>query len=226
LLENILAGLGKPLDQSTVLDVGCGTGYALGRLQQLGAEVAGVEISEIPIQIAQSRGIKRIFGAHSESMPFADEQFDMAISLDVFEHIEDDLAAMQEVKRVLTRDGHLVVFVPAMPVLWSRCDEMQGHKRRYAKAELKKKLETAGFTVDRLTFLFPTFFFPALCIRTLNRLLLSEEKGLAAAHREYDIPAPWLNALLRQILRAESVLVSKINFPFGITLAAVARKSE
>lgn len=194
------------------------------RLQELGADVAGVDISPIPLSIARSRGITRLFGAFSQALPFSDGQFDLAISQDVFEHVEDDVAAMREAHRVLTPEGYLVVCLPAVQALWSRCDEMQGHKRRYTKGELKGKLEGAGFTVERLTYLLPVFFFPALCIRTLNRLFLSQEKGIEAALKEYQMPAPWLNAVLREVLRAEAHLLRRVNFPIGITLAAVAKK--
>ncbi|MCD6288169.1 MAG: class I SAM-dependent methyltransferase [Candidatus Hydrogenedentes bacterium] len=222
LLEPVLAR--KPAQKA--LDIGCGTGYVLDGLSALGLDVAGIEADPVPLRLALARGLPHVYEAVAEKLPFQSDQFDLVVSLDVYEHIDDDVKAIREAKRVLVPGGKHVIFVPANRALWSSCDTMQGHKRRYDKTELGTKLSEAGFVVDRMTYLLPTFFIPALLIRRLNRMLLSEEKGKKTAFLEYSMPPKWLNSILKSVMQIESRLLARMNFPFGITLAALATNPD
>lgn len=226
LLECLLGGAGRSGSGLRVLDLGCGTGHMLSHLQDLGAEVAGADPSARALELAQGRGLERLFEALAPGLPFAEEQFDLVIALDVLEHVEDDVAALQEMRRVASPGGKAVLFVPAVRGLWSRCDELVGHRRRYTKKELQDKLVRAGFAVERMTYLFPAFLLPAMIVRTANRLFLSEGRGREAVFREYAMPPPWLNALLRGLVAVEARVLSRHNFPFGVSLAAVAVRGD
>jgi len=206
------------------LDIGCGTGYALSRLREYGATVIGVDQSLTALRLARKRGVDQLFRASAERLPFEDTQFDLVLSIHVYEHIEDDLSAMAEARRVLVPGGKHAVIVPAVRSLCSRCDEIQGHKRRYTRLELDQKLRGAGFHVDRITYLQPLLFLPAYIVRTMNRIVLPEEKGKVAALKEYAMPPRALNSLLKAALLLEARSLSKCDFPFGIALAAMAAK--
>lgn len=207
-----------------VLDVGCGTGYVLARMQELGNTVTGVEASPTPLAFARQRNIALVFAAEAERLPFEDAEFDLVVSMDVYEHIEDDVAAMAEAWRVTAPGGTHAVLVPAMSCLWSRCDEVGGHHRRYTASELSGKLESAGFRVLRTTYLLMSFFPVALAIRTINRWFLREKQGRNAAIKEYTMPPAWINAFCRGIMAAEAHYVRMGRLPFGITVAAIAAK--
>jgi SAM-dependent methyltransferase len=78
---------------------------------------------------------------------------DAILSVNVLEHIEADeheLASYHQ--RLAVRRGALCLFVPARPEIFAPIDRDFGHFRRYARAELKRKLETAGFTIHRLVY--------------------------------------------------------------------------
>jgi len=70
----------------------------------------------------------------------------------VLEHIEDDLNILSELYEVLKPGGLLAIYVPAHPFLFSKMDEEIGHVRRYTKKELKRKVESAGFTIQTLAY--------------------------------------------------------------------------
>jgi SAM-dependent methyltransferase len=79
----------------------------------------------------------------------ADGSYHSAVLVNVLEHIEDDGAALTQLRRILDGDGHLLVFVPAMAFLMSPFDRAIGHFRRYHKGALVARLEAAGFAVAR-----------------------------------------------------------------------------
>jgi len=67
--------------------------------------------------------------------------------VNVLEHIEDDGAALRDMAAMLKPDGHVCIFVPALPFLYSKLDRVFGHFRRYTHAELKEKVADAGFEI-------------------------------------------------------------------------------
>lgn len=72
--------------------------------------------------------------------------FDSIVSINVLEHIADDQAEMADYGRMLlSRGGHLCIFVPAGPELYADMDRRFGHYRRYTKADLSSKLQRSGF---------------------------------------------------------------------------------
>ena len=72
---------------------------------------------------------------------------DSVVSVNVLEHVEDDARELALMHSVLRPGGHLCLWVPAVPALYSRLDRSLGHYRRYRRSELAKKLADAGFEV-------------------------------------------------------------------------------
>lgn len=77
----------------------------------------------------------------------AEKQYNTVVYINVMEHIEDDVAEIEKVYASLGSNGKLLVFVPALPFLYSENDRKVGHYRRYTKTELSGKLERAGFQI-------------------------------------------------------------------------------
>jgi SAM-dependent methyltransferase len=201
-----------------ILDVGCGTGANLQMLAQFGA-AEGVDISTAALDFCRARGLVQVKQGAAESLPFADASFDLVTGLDVVEHLDDDIAGLREMCRVLNPDGRAVLFVPAFMFLWGVQDDISHHRRRYTLPELKKRLSEAGLTIERASYANVTFFLPILVGRVLMRLT-----GLRPAS-ENNITIGALNGLLGRILGAESWWLRRMKFPFGVSIICVARKA-
>ncbi len=88
-LERVMDGLGLPAG-ARILDAGCGSGRNMIELARRGT-VTGVELSAPSVEKARERGCGEVIEGSVLEMPFADASFDLAVSLDVIEHLEDDL---------------------------------------------------------------------------------------------------------------------------------------
>jgi SAM-dependent methyltransferase len=145
-------------------------------------------------------------------LPFADDEFDLATALDVLEHLDDDGAALAELRRVVRPGGALVVTVPAHPRLWSRHDELNHHRRRYTRSSLRAPAVAGGWEVARLTH-FNTLLLPvAAVLRRFDR-----GDGL-------EIPPAPLNRALEVPLRLERAAIGAgISLPAGLSLLAELR---
>jgi SAM-dependent methyltransferase len=200
-----------------ILDVGCGTGANLEMLSQFG-EAEGVDVSDDALEFCRQKGLKVQKGL-AEEMPFADGSFDIVTALDVVEHLDDDVAGLKEMNRVMTDDGRALIFVPAFMWLWGVQDDISNHRIRYTKPQIVERLQKAGFEVERATYANITFFAPVLAGRAIMKLT-----GLKPAS-ENNINISALNGLFGKIFSAESVWLKRANIPFGVSIVIVARKN-
>lgn len=76
--------------------------------------------------------------------------FDTVIVSNVIEHVEDDVQAVLNVRKVLKHGGAAIILVPCDPNLFSNLDINVGHKRRYTEASLNTLFEKAGFSVEKI----------------------------------------------------------------------------
>lgn len=83
----------------------------------------------------------------------ASERFDVVISLNVLEHVEDDRRALRDLVSLLAPGGWLLTYVPACSMAFGTMDEALGHHRRYDAALLRERMEGAGLTVGRLEYM-------------------------------------------------------------------------
>lgn len=94
--------------------------------------------------------------------------FDTAVMVNVLEHIEDDGEALSGLFRILRPGGHLLLFVPAMPALYSAFDREVGHFRRYRRAELGQRLSAAAFRVVDLRYMDTLGIVPWWLVNTIG----------------------------------------------------------
>ena len=199
-----------------ILDVGCGTGANLLMLSKYG-EAEGVDISEDALAFCRERGLDKVRLGAGEKLPYDDGTFDLVTAFDVVEHMDDDLAGLREMRRVLRPGGRVLLFVPTFMFLWGLQDDVSNHRRRYRLPELRRVLEQAGFEIERTTYANITFFLPILLVRQLMKLTGTR------ADSENNINVPALNGVLGRVLAAESWLLKRMNLPFGVSGLCVAR---
>jgi SAM-dependent methyltransferase len=108
----IVAGAGDRA-RGRVLDDGCGVGEYLARLALRARQAHGVEFDFTRARASLSRAAPaHVVDAAGENLPYASATFDLVLSHEVLEHVDDDHAAVHEIARVLRPGGRLVMFVP------------------------------------------------------------------------------------------------------------------
>lgn len=200
-----------------ILDVGCGTGANIKMLSQFG-EAEGVDVSDDALEFCRKKGLKVEKGT-AEELPYADESFDLTTALDVIEHLDDDVAGLKEMYRVTRKGGRSLIFVPAFMWLWGVQDDISHHRIRYTKRQIVDRLKAAGYEIERATYANFTFFAPILGGRTIMKLTGVKPES------ENNINISALNGLFGKIFSAESLWLKNLNFPFGVSIVVVAKKS-
>lgn len=98
-----------------------------------------------------------------------DHIYDTIVLINVLEHILDDAAAVRSFYRLLRPGGHLLLFVPAVPILYSRLDKLLGHYRRYSLVRLTQIVTKANFEIQVGRYFDILGVFPWFLINTLGR---------------------------------------------------------
>jgi len=205
--------------RARILDVGCGTGANLVRLSDFG-DAEGVDISPDALTFCHERGLDNVKLGPAETLPYDDHQFDLVTAFDVVEHLDDDIAGLREMRRVLRPGGRVLLFVPTFMFLWGVQDEVSNHRRRYRLEELRQAVTNAGFEVERTTYANITFFLPVLLVRKFMRLT-----GIRT-ETENSINVPAFNRLFGAIFGAERHWLRHLNIPFGVSGLCVARRVD
>ncbi|QDH20792.1 class I SAM-dependent methyltransferase [Saccharibacillus brassicae] len=110
--------ISKNLRDMKVLDAGCGTGYGSLLMSQYADSVVGIDISEESVEWCKQKYVAQknlsfVLGS-LEELPFADEEFDCIICLEVIEHVDQAIQKrfLEEAKRVLSKNGILIISTP------------------------------------------------------------------------------------------------------------------
>lgn len=159
-LEHLL-----PLNATRALDAGCGRGvisralalrYPQGVVDAVDLNAEGQARNRL---IAGRMGLPNCHFLHADLTRLDTEgQYDLVVSVDNLEHIEDDLGVLRGLHRAMRSGGVLVVHVPhyyrRWPVFkWMRNFDVPGHVRPgYHLPEIVERVRQAGFTVERSGF--------------------------------------------------------------------------
>jgi SAM-dependent methyltransferase len=211
-VAKLLESIPLPPDP-VILDAGCGTGRNLIELRELG-EATGIDPAPEAVELCRERGLS-VTEAPANSIPLPGDSFDLAVMLDVLEHIEDEQEALTEIGRVTRPGGALLITVPAYEFLWSSHDESHHHFRRYTRRRLLDSLRAGGWRAERLTFFNSTLLAPIATVRKL---------GVGKGSSDYEMTSPRVGRVLEGIMGAEAAAIGRgIDLPAGVSIAAVCR---
>jgi SAM-dependent methyltransferase len=199
-----------------VLDHGAGTGILSERLLSRCARVFALEpeaalFDGLCQRFATSPRLTPVHGTIENYLErYGAGSLDAAVSSNVLEHLTDDVDCLRQLHHALRPGGALAVFVPAGGELFGSLDEAVGHLRRYTRPLLKQRLEQAGFFVEWIRYGNLAGVLPWL---VSGRLLKQRAIG-SGSLRFYD----------RWVFPASAKLESLLRIPYGLNLAALARR--
>jgi SAM-dependent methyltransferase len=210
IMDLVTPYLGKRL-----LEVGCGWGNVLQLIDHSVDEIVAIDIDRESVDNVRQAyldnpAVEAWQGdiCDSETVEAIGSAFDTVLSVNVLEHIEDDVLALTHMKKMLAPGGRLIVIVPAHLQLYTGMDQAIGHYRRYSKLDLADKLESVGCQVERLTYINGL---GALGWYVTGRFL-----------RKTTPPSDQLE-LMNKIVPILKRLEAMVEPPLGVSLLAVAR---
>lgn len=198
----------------TCLDIGAGSGFfsqtLAGEFPNTIRQTILVDTAYTDANLAAAPTGARV--KQREIPPVVDHSF--VLLMDVLEHIEDEVAFLQQLKQRSTGNNRFFISVPAFHCVWSYHDVSLGHHRRYTKASLDAALRRADFQIDRLYYIYGLIFPIVWAYRKLHTVPVPES--------DMKPLPPVLNWLLKQINEIE-LRLGNINSLCGLTCVAEGR---
>jgi SAM-dependent methyltransferase len=233
----ILDALPRLARDRRLIDIGCGPGTTTTFFNRHGHTGDYADVHPEALSLSRALANQELGAEAASQLRFV--QLDICrdpmpngyggvLLLDVIEHLPDDAAALRSVRSGLTAGDHLVVTVPAFPLLWSRFDEKVRHKRRYTVKTARTAIEAAGFDVEHATYFFSPLFIAAGTVK----LAREAREKLPERWRAHDESleglmeartSPMLTKLLVWVLGLERPIVRRGRMPFGTSVLCVAR---
>ncbi|TDC68872.1 class I SAM-dependent methyltransferase [Actinomadura sp. GC306] len=133
----------------TAVDIGAAAGTNSRVLAEHGWQATAIDLSPDAVALARAHGVEAYVG-DARYLPLPPCEYDLALALDVLEHIEEDARAAAEIARVLKPGGTALLSVPCDMALWSAHDVALGRVRRYSRQTLAELVEGAGLVLERV----------------------------------------------------------------------------
>lgn len=136
-----------------------------------------------------------------------DESADLLFTLNVLEHIENDVAALQACHEKIRPGGRILIYVPAFQILYSSMDKKVGHLRRYTRSELAEKVGATGFEVVRSEYVDSAGFFASLFFKVFGNENGTINRGALVNYDRYVFPLSRLSDRVFNRLFGKNVLL-------------------
>lgn len=205
-----------------VLEIGCSSGFLIRELhkQLKHAIIIGADVVKSPLyKLADALPGVPLIRFDLLQNPLPKECVDVLVMLNVLEHIEDDVLALENAFQLLKPGASLVIEVPAGRYLYDAYDAQLHHYRRYSVRELQSKLELAGFVVTRKSHL-GFFLFPAFALVKLANKFRGDSRSVV----KNQASSTSNSRIVSMLMSLESRLSRFLSFPFGIRILVTAKR--
>lgn len=213
-----------PSAQAVIMEIGCSSGFLIRDLAKEFPEavIVGVDVVKEPLyRLANTLPGIPLIRFDLLQCPLPDQSVDVMVMLNVLEHIEDDVGALQKAFNLLKPGGSLIIEVPAGPSLYDAYDVQLHHFRRYAASELQGKLTGVGFKACRKSHL-GFILFPAFAVVKLLNKWSPSRKNKAVVREQAASTSG--NGLVKLAMKFESKRLSAFQLPFGIRALMTAQR--
>jgi 2-polyprenyl-3-methyl-5-hydroxy-6-metoxy-1,4-benzoquinol methylase len=144
------------VEAGSVLDIGCGSGEYLLRLQSIGWECQGVEFNDKAVSICRSNGLN-VFHGDLLSANFGSESFDFVTAHHLIEHAPDPHELVSEISRITKPGGSVLIRTPNSESLgrswfgtnWF-ANDVPRHIFLYSEKNLRMLASKYGLRLDSL----------------------------------------------------------------------------
>lgn len=204
-IEGLEASAGSEQEPFVVLDFGAGTGRFIQALHGKNRLLLAVE----PDTILSDKILKLEKVKLFDISNINDDSLDFAYSLNVFEHIEDDSAALALLVGKLKPGGKLLIFVPAWPHLFSQFDQAIGHFRRYTRHSLVEIAREGNLQIEKVEYFDFLGYFAALFFKVVSNRPNLPSAGLTVFDTSVYPLSRLLQPATRKLLGKNLLLVAK-----------------
>jgi SAM-dependent methyltransferase len=142
---------------ANVLEIGAGIGnltqyISPKRKSYVASDVDDEHLARLSVRFQNRPNIRlrRCDLSEPEDFRAIEGKADTAICINVLEHIKDDAVGLANIATALSPAGRAIILVPQDQSIYGTLDRVLGHYRRYSEAELRSKMERAGFAVERV----------------------------------------------------------------------------
>lgn len=218
-----------PSQETTVVDVGCGTGANIASFAE-DYQSVGIDTSAEAIHWARQRfgAVRFLTGRAPEALGATVEQARLFLLMDVLEHVPDDFAMLSELLAAARPESYFLITVPANESLWSVHDESFGHYRRYDRPRLERIW--ADLPVETLVVShFNARMYPV--VRAVRACTRRSGRTCGRAGTDFWLPPRPVNRLLEATMAGEGKLLENVlqgrrrhGYRQGSSLLALVRR--
>ena len=218
IIIDLLRSLDIPHD-GNIVDLGAGTGYFLSQLDfthRYGIDSHVYEDAHDNLKFIQ---------ADINMLPLKEKSVDLFLLIDVLEHMKDDKKVVEDCLKALKTSGKILVFVPALQILWSDLDRLGMHFRRYSAGRFKKMLEEINIPHRVVKSSYVNFFlFPMILMIRVMQAFIKKFKKDVPTH-SLEEPSALINNVLRSVFSSERFFLRVMDFPIGVSYCCVIEKT-
>lgn len=206
----------SPYLGDNILEVGSGIGNISKFLSSLNKNLVLTDIKENYLEYLRQRFIGnpkiKVISHNILSQDVSNPltfNIDTVICINILEHIKEDAKVLENIYKILAKNGRLILVAPALKILYGSLDENLGHFRRYEKDDLVKKLKYNNFVIEKIYFhnFVSTLGWFINC-RILKKKLMS------------SLQVSILDIFIPIFAKIEKM----IKIPLGLSLIAICRK--